>query len=172
VPVIPFHHSTPSVESSAFVAPNAWIIGDVVVGAFSSILFGVVIRGDLETIVIGGNSNIQDNSVLHTSRTIAPLTIGDYVSIGHSSVLHSCTIENGAMVGMHSTVLDKAHIGEGAFIGAHSLVPQEMVIPPFHLVYGVPAKVKRPLTSDERRNLRTIAERYVTQASTYKSMLS
>jgi len=114
---------TPDISRAAFVAQNATLAGDVVLGAGSSVWYGAVVRGDTGPVRIGRNSNIQDNAVLHTGPGLG-VTVGDNVSIGHSAVVHGCTVGDGALIGMHATVMNGAVIGKGAVVGAGALVPQ------------------------------------------------
>jgi Carbonic anhydrases/acetyltransferases, isoleucine patch superfamily len=119
--IIDYKNHTPKISDSAFIAPNATIIGDVEIGENSSVFFGSVVRGDIAPVRIGNNTNVQDLSVLHQTPGL-PLTLEDNVTIGHKVTLHSCTVKQGALVGMDSIVLDEAVIGENAFVGAGSLV--------------------------------------------------
>lgn len=143
-----FQGMNPRIDSSAFIAETAVVIGDVTVGAESSIWYNVVVRGDVNFIRIGARSNIQDLTMLHVTHKKhaddpgAPLVIGDDVTVGHSVTLHGCTIENGAFIGMQAMVMDKAVVGEGALVGARALVTEGTVIPPHTLWVGA-----RPGTS-------------------------
>ncbi|SOC39331.1 gamma carbonic anhydrase family protein [Salinicoccus kekensis] len=157
----------PQIDESAFVAPNATVIGDVVIGEYASVWFGSVLRGDIAPIRIGRHSNIQDLSVLHESPDM-PLTIGDHVTVGHKVTLHSCTIADNALIGMDSTILDGAEIGEGAFIGAGSLVTPGTRIPPGKLAFGRPAKVVRDLTEADIKEMQRINETYTGHIPHYK----
>lgn len=165
--IIDYKNHTPKINESAFIAPNATIIGDVVIGENSSVLFGSVVRGDIAPVRIGNNTNIQDLSVLHQTPGI-PLILEDNVTIGHKVTLHSCTVKTGALVGMDSIVLDNAIIGENAFIGAGSLVTGGTVIPPNTLAFGRPAKVVRELTEDDLEEMKRINETYVGHIPNYK----
>lgn len=166
--IINYKNHTPKIDESAFIAPNATIIGDVVIGENSSVLFGSVVRGDIAPVRIGNNTNIQDLSVLHQSPGI-PLILEDNITIGHKVTLHSCTVKTGALVGMDSIVLDNAVIGENAFIGAGSLVTGGTVIPPNTLAFGRPAKVVRELTEDDLEEMKRINETYVGHIPNYKN---
>ncbi len=134
--------------SSAYIAPGAFVIGEVEIGAQSSVWFNTVIRGDEEAISIGEETNIQDNSTVHADKGF-PVEIGDRVTVGHNCVLHGSTIGSGAVIGMHSTLLNGCRIGENAVIGAGSLVTSGKEIPPGHLAVGRPVKVVRKLTPEE-----------------------
>ena len=140
-----------------WVAPNATVIGNVELQDDASVWFNAVIRGDNEPIVIGRGSNVQDGCVLHTDPGF-PLTIAEDCTIGHMVMLHGCTIERGALVGIGATILNGAVVGEDCMIGAHALVPEGKVIPARSIVMGVPAKVVREVTDDDiARNRRTTA---------------
>lgn len=165
--IIDYKNHTPKISDSAFIAPNATIIGDVEIGENSSVFFGSVVRGDIAPVRIGNNTNVQDLSVLHQTPGL-PLTLEDNVTIGHKVTLHSCTVKQGALVGMDSIVLDEAVIGENAFVGAGSLVTGGTVIPPNTLAFGRPAKVVRELTSEDLEEMRRINETYVGHIPNYK----
>lgn len=165
--IIDYKNHTPKISDSAFIAPNATVIGDVVIGENSSVLFGSVVRGDIAPVRIGNNTNIQDLSVLHQTPGL-PLTLEDNVTIGHKVTLHSCTVKAGALVGMDSIVLDDAVIGENAFIGAGSLVTGGTVIPPNTLAFGRPAKVVRELTEEDLEEMKRINSTYVGHIPNYK----
>lgn len=166
--MIEYKGKRPSVHETAFVAPNATIIGDVEIGAYSSVWFNSVLRGDIAPIRIGNYSNIQDLSILHESPDM-PLIIEDNVTVGHKVTLHSCTIKKGALIGMDSTILDGAIIGENAFVGAGSLVTGGKEIPPNSLVMGRPAKVVRELTEEELEEMKRINKTYVDHIPHYKT---
>lgn len=168
-----FQGMQPKIDSSAFIAETAVVIGDVTMGAESSIWYNVVARGDVNFIRIGARSNIQDLSMLHVTHKKhaddpgAPLIIGDDVTVGHSVTLHGCTIENGAFIGMQAMVMDKAVVGEGALVGARALVTEGTVIPPHTLWVGAPARYKRDLTADEIAWLQRSAGNYVRYSREY-----
>jgi len=148
---------------AAWIAPTAVIIGDVIVGAEAGIWFGVVARGDIETISIGARTNVQENAVLHTDKDF-PLTIGSNVTIGHAAIVHGCTIGDNSLIGMGATVLNGAVIGRNCLIGANALVTEGKVIPDNSLVMGAPAKVVREIDAEGVRALTASAERYVANA--------
>lgn len=166
--IIDYKNHTPKISDSAFIAPNATIIGDVEIGDNSSVFFGTVVRGDIAPVRIGNNTNVQDLSVLHQTPGL-PLTLEDNVTIGHKVTLHSCTVKKGALVGMDSIVLDEAVIGENAFVGAGSLVTGGTVIPPNTLAFGRPAKVVRELTAEDLEEMKRINETYVGHIPNYKN---
>lgn len=166
--IIDYKNHTPKISDSAFIAPNATVIGDVEIGENSSVFFGSVVRGDIAPVRIGNNTNVQDLSVLHQTPGL-PLTLEDNVTIGHKVTLHSCTVKKGALVGMDSIVLDEAVIGENAFVGAGSLVTGGTVIPPNTLAFGRPAKVVRELTEEDLEEMKRINETYVGHIPNYKN---
>ncbi|WP_186778240.1 gamma carbonic anhydrase family protein [Streptomyces salinarius] len=142
----------PKVDAEAFVAPTASVVGDVTLHAGASVWYGAVLRGDVERISVGASSNVQDNCTLHADPGF-PVTVGERVSIGHNAVVHGATVEDDCLIGMGATVLNGAVIGAGSLVAAQALVPQGMRVPPGSLVAGVPAKVKRELTEEERQGV-------------------
>ncbi|MEU0253347.1 gamma carbonic anhydrase family protein [Streptomyces sp. NPDC006184] len=142
----------PRVDPEAFVAPTASVVGDVTLHAGASVWYGAVLRGDVEKITVGARANVQDNVTLHADPGF-PVTVGERVSIGHNAVVHGATVEDDCLIGMGATVLNGAVIGAGSLVAAQALVPQGMVVPPGSLVAGVPAKVKRELTAEEREGI-------------------
>ncbi|MFG2968915.1 gamma carbonic anhydrase family protein [Streptomyces sp. NPDC090075] len=142
----------PRIEDEVFVAPTASVIGDVTLKAGASVWYGAVIRGDVETITVGAQANVQDNVTLHADPGF-PVRIGERVSIGHNAVVHGATVEDDCLIGMGATVLNGAVIGEGSLVAAQALVPQGMVVPAGSLVAGVPAKVRRELSAEERQGV-------------------
>lgn len=165
--LIEYKGQNPEIHGSAFIAPNATIIGDVKIGETSSVWFGTCIRGDIAPVRIGDKTNVQDLSVLHQSPGM-PLVLEDNVTIGHRVTLHSCTVKKGALVGMDSTILDGAIIHEGAYIGAGSLVTGGTEIPPNTLAFGRPARVVRELTDEDKLEMKRINETYVNHIPHYK----
>ena len=159
--------NVPEISADSWVAPNAIIIGKVKLEKNSSIWFNAVLRGDIEKIVIGENSNIQDGSVLHTDPGY-PLTVGKGVTVGHMVMLHGCEISDDTLIGIGSTILNKAKIGKNCFIGANTLVTENKVIPDNSLVLGCPGKVVRKVTDDEIKVIRENAKHYVTNSKRYK----
>lgn len=152
--------SAPTVHDTAFVAQGAILAGRVHLAAASSVWYNAVLRAEAEDIVIGERSNLQDNVSCHVDHGY-PLTLGADVSVGHNAVLHGCTIEDGVLVGMHATVMNGAVIGAGSLLAAGTLVLEGTVIPPGSLVAGVPGKVRRELTADERAGILRNAETYL-----------
>lgn len=157
----PHRNAHPRLGERAWIADNATVIGDVEIGADSSIWFGTVIRGDVHSIRIGARTNIQDNCTLHVTTDRHDVVIADEVTIGHGVIAHGCHIDRAALIGMGSRVLDGAHVGELALVGAGALVSEGMRVPPRTLVVGVPAKVKRDLTADEIERLESSWKHYV-----------
>lgn len=153
----------PVIDGTAYIAPSAAVVGEVTLGARSSVWYGAVLRADGGPIVIGANSNIQDNCTVHADPGF-PVSVGEAVSVGHNAVLHGCTVEDGALIGMSSTVLNGAHIGAGSLVAAQALVPQGLRVPPGMLVAGVPARARRPLTADEAELVRATAASYVEES--------
>lgn len=150
----------PQVDPAAFTAPTSVVVGDVTMAAGSSAWYHAVLRGDCESISIGAESNIQDNCSVHADPGF-PVVVGERVSVGHNAVLHGCTVEDDVLIGMGATVLNGAHIGTGSLVAAAALVPQGMRVPPGSLVAGVPAKVRRELTAEERESVLLNAAGYV-----------
>ncbi|MEN9846463.1 MAG: hypothetical protein RIS36_1610 [Pseudomonadota bacterium] len=171
MPVIPFKEKNPVVSASAFVAPDAWIIGDTTIGDNVSIFFNAVLRGDIQAVRIGRGTNLQEHTVVHTSHGMSPALIGEDVTVGHRAIIHGCSIGDRCLIGMGASVLDNAEVGEACIIGAHALVPKGMKIPPRSLVIGTPAQVVRSLTEDEIKSLTDSARGYQTLGATYASML-
>jgi carbonic anhydrase/acetyltransferase-like protein (isoleucine patch superfamily) len=156
-----FKSVLPTVDPSAFVDSSAQIIGDVHVGPESSVWMNVVIRGDVNRIRIGARTNIQDLTLVHVMRDTHPTAIGDEVTIGHSAVVHGCTIEDRCLIGMGAILLNGCRIGTGSIVAAGALVPEGMVVPPGSMVMGMPARVKRPLTAEEDASITWYADNYV-----------
>jgi carbonic anhydrase/acetyltransferase-like protein (isoleucine patch superfamily) len=155
-----FLRREPQVGQGVYIARTAVVVGDVTLGDFSSVWYGAVLRGDINRIVVGHHSNVQDNAVLHLADEL-PCLVGDWVTIGHSATVHACTVEDECLIGMGATVLDGAVIGAQSLVGANALVTPGTRIPPGSLVVGAPAVVKRALSPVERAGLRHWAEKYV-----------
>ncbi|MEM9824989.1 MAG: gamma carbonic anhydrase family protein [Planctomycetota bacterium] len=155
------------IDPTAFVAANATVVGDVTVGAESSLWFGVVARGDVEAIRIGRQSNIQDNSVLHGDPG-EPCIIGDRVTVGHAAIVHGATVGDDVLVGMRAVILNGAEIGSGSLIAAGAIVTEGTIVPPGSLVLGVPAKIRGPVQPTHQEMIRHGAEHYVQAAAAYR----
>ncbi|MET7605301.1 gamma carbonic anhydrase family protein [Streptomyces avermitilis] len=159
----------PKVDQEAFTAPTSVVIGEVTLHAGASLWYGAVLRADCGPIVVGADSNIQDNCTLHVDPGF-PISIGERVSVGHNAVVHGATVEDDCLVGMGATVLNGAVIGAGSLVAAQALVPQGMRVPPGSLVAGVPAKVKRPLTDEEREGIKLNGTYYVELAKSHRAV--
>ncbi len=158
----------PQVDPTAYVARGAILLGDVLIGPRASVWHNCVLRGDINSIEIGEGSNVQDGTMVHLADNFG-VKVGKYVTIGHAAMIHACTIGDECLIGMQATILDGAEIGEQSIVGAHSLVTNGTKVPPGSLVVGVPAKVVRQLTPEERAKGRYLAEKYVTVSATHKA---
>jgi carbonic anhydrase/acetyltransferase-like protein (isoleucine patch superfamily) len=165
--IFPFGAISPAIDASAFIAPGACVIGDVEIGARSSIWFGTVVRGDVFHIRIGERTNIQDNSVIHVTTGKHPAIVGSDVTVGHRAIIHGCAIEDGALIGMGAIVMDRAVVGSGALVGAGALVTEGTEIPPDTLAIGRPARPVRALKRDEIDHVRWAARHYAELAAKY-----
>ncbi len=157
-------------EDEYWIAPNAMVLGHVILKKNASIWFGAVLRGDNEPIVVGENSNVQDGSVLHTDPGW-PLTIGDNVTIGHMVMLHGCTIGDGSLIGIKSVIMNGAVIGKNCLIGANTLIAEGKTIPDGSLVLGSPGKVVRQLSAEEITGIKGFADHYVQNFKRFKADL-
>ncbi len=155
-----FLRKQPKLGEGVYLARGAAVLGDVTIGAHSSIWYQTTLRGDINRIVVGHHTNVQDNSVLHVADDF-PCLVGSWVTIGHSAVVHACTVGDEVLIGMGAVVLDGAVVGEQSLVGAKALVTQGMKIPPGSLVLGAPAKIVRALTPEERAHLKWWAQKYV-----------
>ena len=171
MPLLPFEGKVPRLGARVWVAPGAYVTGDVELGDDVSFWFHTVARGDVNWIRIGARTNVQDGSVLHVSHGTFPLSIGADVVIGHQAVVHGCTIEDGALIGIGARVLDGAVVEAGAQIGAGAVVAPGHRIPAGHLAMGIPARVVRPLTGDESRRIIETCERYAALKEKYRGAL-
>ena len=162
--------SAPRMAESAWVADNAQVMGNVVLGEDSSVWFGTTVRGDTETITIGRGSNIQDGSVLHADVGM-PLTIGDRVTVGHQVMLHGCTVGDESLIGIGAIVLNGAKIGKNCLVGAGSLVTEGKEFPDGSMIIGSPAKVVRSLSPEQMEGLRQSAKHYIENAQRFRSGL-
>jgi carbonic anhydrase/acetyltransferase-like protein (isoleucine patch superfamily) len=160
----------PQLADDVYVAPNASVIGDVVLAAQVSVWFGVVIRGDVERIVVGRGSNIQDNSVLHSDPG-APLTVGELVTVGHMVTLHGCHVGDGTLIGMGASVLNRARIGQNCLVGAQALITEGKEFPDGVLIVGSPARAIRALTPEELERIAGNRQRYIERAKRYRAGL-
>ncbi|MFI1970848.1 gamma carbonic anhydrase family protein [Streptomyces cinnamoneus] len=160
----------PEIDLEAFTAPTSVVVGDVTLAAGVSVWYHAVLRADCGPITLGADSNVQDNCTVHVDPGY-PVTVGERVTVGHNAVLHGCTVEDDVLVGMGATVLNGAVIGAGSLVAAQALVPQGMVVPPGSLVAGVPAKVRRELTAEEREHIQVNAAMYVGLAKAHREAL-
>lgn len=166
--LLPYGEHEPQIAADVYIAPGAAIIGDVALGAESSVWFNTTIRGDVQPIRIGARTSIQDNSVIHATDGWAPTLVGEDCVVGHGVILHGCTLGNRVLVGMGTIILDAAKIGDDVLIGAGSLVTARTEISSGTLVMGRPAKVKRELTDAERESIQLGAVHYVQKTHAYR----
>jgi carbonic anhydrase/acetyltransferase-like protein (isoleucine patch superfamily) len=164
----PYRGVYPKIAASAYIDPSAQVIGDVECGERSSVWCNVTIRGDVNYIRIGEESNVQDNSVIHVEHDVFPTILGNRVTVGHSATLHGCVIEDDCLIGIGAIILNGAKIGKGTVVAAGALVPEGMEIPPGSMVMGVPAKVRRELRPDEIERFRENAQNYVRYRQIYR----
>jgi gamma-carbonic anhydrase len=157
----PFRSVVPDVDPTAYVDVSAQVIGDVRIGAESSVWMNVVIRGDVNAVRIGARTNIQDLTLVHVMRDTHPTQIVDDVTIGHSAIIHGCTIEDRVLIGMGAILLNGCRIGTGSIVAAGTLIPEGMVVPPGMLVMGIPGKAKLPLTPAQDASIKWYADNYV-----------
>ncbi|MFI5336790.1 MAG: gamma carbonic anhydrase family protein [Opitutales bacterium] len=161
----------PEISAAAFVAPNATVLGAVTLGAHSSVWYGCVLRGDINSIEIGEGTNLQDLAMVHLANTHG-VRIGHYTTVGHGAIIHACEIGDECLIGMGATILDGAKIGHRCIVGARALVTQDFIAPPGSMVLGAPAKVVRLLTLEEQAALRHWAEKYVEVARGHAARLA
>jgi carbonic anhydrase/acetyltransferase-like protein (isoleucine patch superfamily) len=165
--ILPYNGKLPRIAASAFLVDNCDVIGDVVIGEYSSVWFGAVVRGDIHYIRIGDRTNIQDLCMVHVTIDTAPTVIGSNVTIGHGAILHGCTIEDHCLIGMGAKILDGAVIGSNSMIAAGAVIRPGFQAPSGVLVAGVPAEIKRELRPEDIEEIRLSAERYVDYSATY-----
>lgn len=158
---------TPTLGDGVFIAPGAWVIGDVAIGERSSVWFNTLIRGDVHFIRIGSETNIQDNSTLHVTEGKFPLHLGDRITVGHRAIIHGCDVEDDCLVGMGAIIMDGAHIGKGSLVGAGAVVTPGTIIPPDSVVLGFPAKVVKKVGDEEKRLIVESSRHYVELAHHY-----
>jgi len=159
-----FLRKKPTFGRNVYVAQGAVVVGDVTIGDHSSVWYNAILRGDINRIVVGHHTNVQDNAVVHLADDY-PCLLGNYVTVGHSAIVHACTVADEVLIGMGAVILDGAVIGAQTLIGAQALVTQRTEIPPGSLVLGSPAKVVRALATEELRALRISAEKYAENAA-------
>jgi carbonic anhydrase/acetyltransferase-like protein (isoleucine patch superfamily) len=162
-----FQGQRPVVGESSYVDLSAQVVGDVVIGEHSSVWMNAVLRGDVNSIRVGNNSNVQDCAVLHGQRHLYSVTVGDWVTIGHNAIVHGCVLEDTVLIGMNATVLNNARIGEGSIIAAGAVVPEGTIVPPRTLWAGVPAKMRRELGDADRELILKYARNYLDYTEIY-----
>lgn len=166
--ILPYRGIMPKIASDAFIAPGAVIIGDVEIGSKANIWFGCVVRGDVQSIRIGEGTNVQDGTVIHVTRGDGPTIIGKNITIGHSALLHACTLEDDCFIGMHSTIMDKAVVESGAMVAAGALIAPSKRVPKGQIWAGNPAKYLRDLKDKEAEFIGMSATNYIALAEEYK----
>lgn len=164
-----FFSKSPQVDSTAWVALSAEVMGDVRIGPKASVFYGSVIRGDIDYIEIGEGSNIQDGTIIHLADD-KPAIIGKYVTVGHGAMIHACTVEDECLIGMRSTILDGAVIGRRSIVAAGAVVPPGMIVPPGSMVMGVPAKIK-PLSVERQEGLKHWADKYIEVSAAHREKM-
>ena len=162
-----YQGKSPIIPQSCYVDVSAQIIGDVTLGEHSSIWMNAVIRGDVHSIRIGANSNVQDCSVLHGMRYRYPVIVGDWVTIGHNATVHGCIVEDACLIGMGVVILNNARIGEGSIIAAGAVIPENTIVPPRTLWAGVPGKQRRELSDADRETILMYAKNYLDYTKIY-----
>jgi len=168
----PYKGIFPKIAKTAFVEQSAQVIGDVEVGEHSSLWFNCVVRGDVYSIRIGSETNVQDGTVIHVTSGEYGTVLGNQVTIGHNAVLHGCTIKDRSLIGIGAIILDDVTVGEESFVAAGSLVTPGMVIPPRSMVMGAPARIRREVTEDEIARINMHWQHYVDYKNTYMGELS
>ncbi|MDO4919324.1 gamma carbonic anhydrase family protein [Kocuria sp.] len=169
--VLPYGQQRPAIAETAFVAPNATVVGDVSVGPGAGIFYGAVLRGDRSPLRVGADSNLQDNVTVHSDPE-HPVAIGERVSVGHGAVVHGCVLEDDVLVGMNATVLNGAVVGSGSLVAAGAVVLEGTVVPPGSLVAGVPGTVRRELSVEERHAVSRNAQNYIELSREHRSLNS
>lgn len=162
-----YQGKTPIVPASCYVDQSAQLIGDVELGAHASIWMNAVLRGDVNSIRLGSNSNVQDCAVLHGMRNLYPVIVGEWVTIGHNATVHGCVLGDAVLVGIGAVILNNARVGEGSIIAAGAVIPEQMVIPANSLVAGVPGKIKKTLGEEDRKMILKYAQNYLDYTAIY-----
>jgi carbonic anhydrase/acetyltransferase-like protein (isoleucine patch superfamily) len=161
----------PRIPDSCYVDISAQVLGDVTLGEHSSVWMNAVLRGDVNSIRVGANSNVQDCAVLHGQRNLYAVTVGDWVTIGHNATVHGCVVEDAVLIGMGVTILNDCHIGEGSIIAAGAVLPEHTIVPPHTLWAGVPAKLRRQLDDSDRKLILEYAQNYLDYTEIYLAEL-
>lgn len=170
--ILPYRGVLPTIDASAFVAPNTSVIGDVRVGPESSVWFGTTLRGDVQPIVIGARTSIQDNSVIHATDGWTPTIVGDDCVVGHRVILHGCKLGHRVLVGMGAIVMDGVEVGDDVLIGAGAILTPRTKVPSGTMVLGAPGKVRRDLTEEERASILAGAKHYVAKTHEYRAIVA
>lgn len=157
----------PRIAAGCYIDVSAQVLGDVTLGENSSVWMNAVLRGDVNSIRVGANSNVQDCSVLHGQRYLYPVTVGDWVTIGHNATVHGCVVEDACLIGMGVTILNNCRIGEGSIIAAGAVLPEHTVVPPRTLWAGVPGKMRRELGEEDRKLILMYAQNYLDYTAIY-----
>jgi carbonic anhydrase/acetyltransferase-like protein (isoleucine patch superfamily) len=165
---VPAREAAIDIHPTAFIAPGAVVLGQVTLAARSSVWYGAVLRGDVDAILIGEATNVQDGAIVHVDEGI-PARIGARVGVGHRAILHGCTVEDDCLIGMGCVLLNGAHIGTGSVVAAGAVVPEGTRVPPGSLVVGVPARVTRPVDDALRERIRHTWQHYVTEAERHRN---
>lgn len=166
--ILPYNGILPTIHESAWIAPGAVVIGDVVIGAHTNVWFGCVIRGDVNTIRIGSRTNIQDGTVIHVTRQTGPTVIGSNITIGHRALMHACTVEDDSFIGMGATLLDGSVVESNAYLAAGALLTPNKRVPAGQMWAGNPAKYFRDVNTQEQAFIAISAENYVQLSQQYK----
>ena len=162
-----YQGKTPVVPATCYVDLSAQLIGDVELGENSSVWMNAVLRGDVNAIRVGANSNVQDCAVLHGMREMYPVIVGEWVTIGHNATVHGCVVEDAVLIGMGATILNDVRIGEGSIVAAGAVIAEHTAIPPNSLVAGVPGKVRRTLGEEDRKLILKYAQDYLDYVAIY-----
>ena len=168
MPIVPYLEHLPRVAEDVFLAPTAFVVGRVTVGAGCNIWYGATVRGDSGWVTLGEAVSVQENCVIHTQEGDIPSIVGNRVTLGHGAVVHAATIEDDVLIGIGASVLTRARIGRFSIIAAHSLVPEGKEIPPYSLVMGVPGKVVRQVTEEEIARITQTSEHYLQRGQLYR----
>jgi carbonic anhydrase/acetyltransferase-like protein (isoleucine patch superfamily) len=162
----------PRIPATCYVDQSAQVSGDVELGENSSVWMNAVLRGDVNSIRVGANSNVQDCAVLHGQRYLYSVTVGDWVTIGHNAIVHGCVVEDSCLIGMGVTILNDCRIGEGSIIAAGAVLPEHTVVPPRTLWAGVPGKLRRELGDSDRKLILEYAQNYLDYTAIYLAEMS
>ncbi len=162
-----YQGKAPRIAAGCYIDQSAQVLGDVTLGENSSVWMNAVLRGDVNSIRVGANSNVQDCCVLHGQRYLYPVTVGDWVTIGHNATVHGCVVEDAVLIGMGVTILNDCRIGEGSIIAAGAVLPEHTIVPPRTLWAGVPGKMRRELGEEDRKLILQYAQNYLDYTAIY-----